>query len=245
MIRRRNGQRSLWDAVLFGAPDPRKLMEPALQRIDELLDDEALVDGVLEAMRGRFAQSGRRGRYGTPAEVALRMLGKPFTSDVWRRGNGRGTRRVEEIRRSCPPGSRVRRSTVLAGRSRTPATRSPRCNALAKPLAFSLRSKVSILSASTRGGAGSAGPSLQRSRKSSSARPHGFRSPMVRLRSSSCLPRVSSFACRHRSMPRLWSACSRFCGPARAEPSAERTPLRGDAAGRRTQRPRQPDGARA
>ena len=49
-------------------------MEPALQRIDELLDDEALVDGVLEAMRGRFAQSGRRGRYGTPAEVTLRML---------------------------------------------------------------------------------------------------------------------------------------------------------------------------
>jgi IS5 family transposase len=25
-------------------------------------------------MRGRFAHSGRRGRYGTPAEVALRML---------------------------------------------------------------------------------------------------------------------------------------------------------------------------
>jgi IS5 family transposase len=74
MIRRRNGQRSLWSAVLFGAPDPRKLMEPKLRRIDELLDDEALVDGVLEAMRGRFAQSGRRGRYGTPAEVALRML---------------------------------------------------------------------------------------------------------------------------------------------------------------------------
>jgi IS5 family transposase len=74
MIRRRNGQRSIWDAVLFGAPDPRKLMEPGLLRIDELLDDEALVDGVLEAMRGRFAQSGRRGRYGTPAEVTLRML---------------------------------------------------------------------------------------------------------------------------------------------------------------------------
>jgi len=74
MIRRRNGQRGLWDAVLFGAPDPQKLMDPVLRRIDELLDDEALVDGVLEAMRGRFAQSGRRGRYGTPAEVALRML---------------------------------------------------------------------------------------------------------------------------------------------------------------------------
>jgi IS5 family transposase len=74
MIRRRNGQRSLWDAVLFGAPDPRKLMEPSLLRIDELLSDDALVDGVLDAMRGRFEHSGRRGRYGTPAEVALRML---------------------------------------------------------------------------------------------------------------------------------------------------------------------------
>jgi IS5 family transposase len=74
MIRRRNGQRSLWDAVLFGAPDPRALMDPTLQRIDEVLDDEALVDRVLDAMRGRFEHSGRRGRKGTPAEVALRML---------------------------------------------------------------------------------------------------------------------------------------------------------------------------
>ena len=74
MIRRRNGQRSLWDAVLFGAPDPRTLMEPGLRQVDELLDDDELVDGVLEAMRGRFEQSSRRGRYGTPAEVALRML---------------------------------------------------------------------------------------------------------------------------------------------------------------------------
>ncbi len=49
-------------------------MDPVLRRIDELLDDDSLVAGVLEAMRGRFAHSGRRGRYGTPAEVALRML---------------------------------------------------------------------------------------------------------------------------------------------------------------------------
>ena len=74
MIRRRNGQRGLWDAVLFGAPDPEKLMDPALRRIDELLDDDEVIDTVMEAMRGRFAKSGQRGRYGTPAEVAVRML---------------------------------------------------------------------------------------------------------------------------------------------------------------------------
>lgn len=64
----------MWDAVLFGAPDPRALMDPALRRIDELLDDELLVDEVLETMRRRFPLSARRGRKGTPAEVALRML---------------------------------------------------------------------------------------------------------------------------------------------------------------------------
>jgi IS5 family transposase len=74
MIRRRNGQRGLWDAVLFGAPDPEKLMDPTLRRIDELLDDDEVIDTVLDAMRGRFAKSGQRGRYGTPAEVAVRML---------------------------------------------------------------------------------------------------------------------------------------------------------------------------
>src|SRR5262245_54980076 len=74
MIRRRNGERSLWDAVLFGAPDPRTLMDPVLRRVDEVLDDEELVDRVVEAMRNRFEHSASRGRRGTPAEVALRML---------------------------------------------------------------------------------------------------------------------------------------------------------------------------
>lgn len=74
MIRRRNGQQSLWDAVLFGAPDPRALMDPVLRRVDEILDDEVLVDGVLDRLRGRFPQSSRRGRRGTPAETVLRML---------------------------------------------------------------------------------------------------------------------------------------------------------------------------
>jgi IS5 family transposase len=42
--------------------------------IDELLDDAMLVDQVLEALRRRHPQSGRRGRPGTPAEVVLRLL---------------------------------------------------------------------------------------------------------------------------------------------------------------------------
>jgi IS5 family transposase len=58
----------------FGDLEPEKQMEPRLRRIDEVLNDEALVDSVLEAMRHRFPQSARRGRRGTPAEVVLRML---------------------------------------------------------------------------------------------------------------------------------------------------------------------------
>ncbi len=41
---------------------------------DEILDDEELIDSVYEALRRRRPQSGTRGRKGTPAEVALRML---------------------------------------------------------------------------------------------------------------------------------------------------------------------------
>lgn len=74
MIRRRNGQRGLWDVLRFGDLEPEKQMDPRLRRIDEALNDDSLIDGVLEALRGRFPQSGRRGRRGTPAEVALRML---------------------------------------------------------------------------------------------------------------------------------------------------------------------------
>lgn len=54
--------------------EPEKQMDPRLRRIDEALDDDELLDGVLDAMRRRFPESGRRGRHGTPAEVALRML---------------------------------------------------------------------------------------------------------------------------------------------------------------------------
>src|SRR5206468_9197539 len=41
---------------------------------DEILDDEELIEPVYEALRRRRPKSATRGRKGTPAEVALRML---------------------------------------------------------------------------------------------------------------------------------------------------------------------------
>jgi transposase, IS5 family len=48
--------------------------EPWMKVADEILDDEELIDLVYEALRRRRPQSATRGRKGTPAEVALRML---------------------------------------------------------------------------------------------------------------------------------------------------------------------------
>src|SRR5207247_9508340 len=41
---------------------------------DEILEDEELIEPVYEALRRRRPKSATRGRKGTPAEVALRML---------------------------------------------------------------------------------------------------------------------------------------------------------------------------
>ena len=75
MTRRREGQRAFGQVVLFGLlGPPETLLDPALRRIDGLLDDEALVDAVWRALRRRYPQSARRGRPATPAEVVLRLL---------------------------------------------------------------------------------------------------------------------------------------------------------------------------
>src|SRR5437870_12669683 len=75
MTRRREGQLGFGQVVLFGLlGPPETLLDPALRRIDGLLDDEALVDAVWRALRRRYPQSARRGRPATPAEVVLRLL---------------------------------------------------------------------------------------------------------------------------------------------------------------------------
>ncbi len=71
MVRRRQRERSLFEVLL---PDGHKLWPDWLRRIDTLLEDEAVIETVAQAMETRWPERRRRGRLGTPAEVVLRML---------------------------------------------------------------------------------------------------------------------------------------------------------------------------
>src|SRR5262245_56661728 len=71
MVRRAYAQRSLFEVLLS---DRDKLWTDELRTIDTLLDDDALVGLIDAALRRRHPLSGRRGRLGTPATVALRIL---------------------------------------------------------------------------------------------------------------------------------------------------------------------------
>src|SRR5947209_10207125 len=71
VVRRKHGQRSVFEVLL---PDADKLWDPALRRVDEVLEDEELVDLVADALGRRRPGSRRKGRPSTPAEVVLRML---------------------------------------------------------------------------------------------------------------------------------------------------------------------------
>jgi transposase, IS5 family len=71
MVQRRQRERSLFEVLL---PDGHKLWPDWLRKIDTLLEDEAVIDVVAHALEARWPQSRRRGRPGTPAEVAMRML---------------------------------------------------------------------------------------------------------------------------------------------------------------------------
>src|SRR3989304_2420160 len=71
MLQRAFRQRSVFEVLL---PDGDKLWDPGLCRIDEILDDEALVDRVADALGQRWPRSRVHGRPGTPAEGGLRVL---------------------------------------------------------------------------------------------------------------------------------------------------------------------------
>jgi IS5 family transposase len=76
MIVLRYQQRTIYEGIYRTLiPDQKALLwEQWLRTIDALLDDEALVDLVQDALAQRHPQSRTRGRKGTPAEVVLRLL---------------------------------------------------------------------------------------------------------------------------------------------------------------------------
>jgi DDE family transposase len=71
MVQRRQRERSLFEVLL---PDGHKLWPDWLRKIDTLLEDDAVIEVVAQALEKRGPQSRRRGRLGTPAEVVIRML---------------------------------------------------------------------------------------------------------------------------------------------------------------------------
>jgi IS5 family transposase len=71
MVQRRKRERSLFEVLL---PDGHKLWPDWLRKIDTLLEAEAVIEVVAQALEARWPQSRRRGRPGTPAEVVIRML---------------------------------------------------------------------------------------------------------------------------------------------------------------------------
>ena len=72
VIERQYGQRHLGEIFLKDSIDD--CWEPWMRKADEILDGEELIEAVYEALRRRRPNSGTRGRKGTPAEVALRLL---------------------------------------------------------------------------------------------------------------------------------------------------------------------------
>jgi IS5 family transposase len=72
VIERKYHQRQLGEGFIHDSIDG--CWEPWMKVADEILDDEEIIEPVYEALRGRRPKSATRGRKGTPAEVALRML---------------------------------------------------------------------------------------------------------------------------------------------------------------------------
>ena len=71
MVQRRQRERCLFEVLL---PDGHKLWPDWLRKIDTLLEDDAVVAVMAQALEKRWPQSRRRGGLGTPVEVVLRML---------------------------------------------------------------------------------------------------------------------------------------------------------------------------
>jgi IS5 family transposase len=72
VIEMRRAQRSFGDGLI--AEEVKDLRELWMEHADRLLDDEAMVAAVYEALARRHPKSRSRGRHGAPAEMVLRLL---------------------------------------------------------------------------------------------------------------------------------------------------------------------------
>ena len=72
MIEMRRAQRSFGDGLI--AEEVKDLREGWMNHADRVLDDEAIVAAVYEALGQRHPRSRSRGRRGSPAEMVLRLL---------------------------------------------------------------------------------------------------------------------------------------------------------------------------
>ncbi len=71
MLIDRHKQINLFDSII---PTTAVQMDPELEQIDHLLDDDTLFQTVKKDFSKRFPQTLRRGRHSTPVEVIVRML---------------------------------------------------------------------------------------------------------------------------------------------------------------------------
>lgn len=71
MLIDRHKQMNLFDSIL---PTTAVQMDPELQQVDQLLDNDGLFQSVKNDLSRRHPQTLRRGRHSTPVEVVLRML---------------------------------------------------------------------------------------------------------------------------------------------------------------------------
>jgi IS5 family transposase len=76
MVIRRYQQRNIYEELVKNMlPDHEAIQwEEWLVKVDQALEDSELLDLVQEALAQRYPRSKNRGRRGTPAEVALRLL---------------------------------------------------------------------------------------------------------------------------------------------------------------------------
>jgi IS5 family transposase len=72
VIEMRRAQRSFGDGLI--ADEVKDLRERWMNHADRLLDDEAVVAAIFQALGRRHPRSRTRGRRGSPAEMVLRLL---------------------------------------------------------------------------------------------------------------------------------------------------------------------------